>query len=114
MAPKSTAAAPQAIGEFIDIGLLSPSPTNPRKRFYDNTLEELAGSIRAEGIIEPLIVRVSSAETQDGASIYEIVCGEIKFALSDPSKITLRTECHQIESPVEHRKGRRRKNENNT
>lgn len=46
--------------------------------------------------------------------LHIITRGEIKFALSDPSKISLRTECRQIDSSVEHRKSRRRKNENNT
>lgn len=77
---KQAAVATQAIGEYIDIGLLSPSPTNPRKRFYDNTLEELAGSIRAEGIIEPLIVRLNHQSTEDDQrTAFEIVCGERRY-----------------------------------
>lgn len=57
MATQTAAGTAQAIGEYIDIGKLSPSPTNPRKRFYADSLDELAGSIADKGVIEPLIVR---------------------------------------------------------
>ncbi|HKE15325.1 MAG TPA: ParB/RepB/Spo0J family partition protein [Kofleriaceae bacterium] len=36
---------------------IHPSPNQPRKRFADGELDELAQSIRAHGVIQPLIVR---------------------------------------------------------
>ena len=41
----------------IDIDLIEPSPYQPRTRFREEALEELARSIRASGIIQPLVVR---------------------------------------------------------
>ena len=41
----------------IDIDLLEPSPYQPRTRFREEALEELARSIEASGIIQPLVVR---------------------------------------------------------
>ena len=41
----------------IDIDLLEPSPYQPRTRFREEALEELARSIQASGIIQPLVVR---------------------------------------------------------
>jgi ParB family transcriptional regulator, chromosome partitioning protein len=41
----------------IDIDLIDPSPYQPRTRFREEALDELARSIRASGIIQPLVVR---------------------------------------------------------
>ena len=41
----------------LDIDLIEPSPYQPRTRFREEALDELARSIRASGIIQPLVVR---------------------------------------------------------
>src|SRR5260370_529909 len=41
----------------LDIDLIEPSPYQPRSHFREEALEELARSIQASGIIQPLIVR---------------------------------------------------------
>src|SRR5215471_14913822 len=41
----------------IDIDLIEPSPYQPRTKFHEQGLEELARSIKASGIIQPLVVR---------------------------------------------------------
>lgn len=41
----------------VDIDLIEPSPYQPRTRFAQAALEELAQSIRSTGIIQPLVVR---------------------------------------------------------
>ena len=41
----------------VDIDLIEPSPYQPRTRFREEALEELARSIKASGIIQPLVVR---------------------------------------------------------
>lgn len=45
---------PLAGFEAIEVGAIHPNPNNPRKRLDD--LEDLADSIKAQGILEPLIV----------------------------------------------------------
>lgn len=52
-----------------DIDLISPNRYQPRSRFTPDELEELAESIRSQGIIQPLLVRQSD-------SGYELVAGE--------------------------------------
>ena len=47
----------------------------PRKNFNKENLEELANSIRARGVIQPIIVRVS----RDQNSKYEIIAGERRW-----------------------------------
>jgi ParB family chromosome partitioning protein len=53
----------------ITIDEISPNRFQPRRDFDDGKIEELAGSIREKGIIQPLIVR----ETDEG---YELIAGE--------------------------------------
>ena len=60
-------------GEYrnVAIELLEESPTNPRKRFNEENLKELAASFQSQGILQPLVVRVKSAEENK----YEVVAG---------------------------------------
>lgn len=55
------------------ISAIRPSPLNPRKHFDDGSLKELAESIKAHGILEPIVVRYSDDTG------YEIVCGERRW-----------------------------------
>jgi len=41
----------------IDIDLIEPSPYQPRTRFREEALDELARSIQSSGIIQPIVVR---------------------------------------------------------
>ena len=41
----------------LDIDLIEPSPYQPRTRFREEALDELARSIQASGIIQPIVVR---------------------------------------------------------
>jgi len=51
------------------------SQLQPRQHFDPERLEELLKSIKAQGIIEPLIVRATS-NRQNGEPIYELIAGE--------------------------------------
>ena len=57
----------------IAIEDVHPSPEQPRKTFHDERLEELASSIRTQGIIQPLIVRTRAAGG------YELIAGERRW-----------------------------------
>ncbi len=59
----------------LPVASLRPNPAQPRRRFDDETLAELAQSIREKGILQPLIVRPLA----DEADIYEIVAGERRW-----------------------------------
>lgn len=57
----------------IPLSQISANTCQPRKRFDDGSLEELAQSIREHGVIQPLIVRPTTAGR------YEIIAGERRF-----------------------------------
>jgi ParB family transcriptional regulator, chromosome partitioning protein len=51
------AASVQTSPTQIDIDLIEPSPYQPRTRFREEALDELARSIQSSGIIQPIVVR---------------------------------------------------------
>ncbi len=59
----------------IDLDLIQPNAEQPRTRFTEENLEELAQSIRVNGIIQPIIVRRKGDK-------YEIVAGERRWRAS--------------------------------
>jgi ParB family transcriptional regulator, chromosome partitioning protein len=71
------AAAPSLNDRSLDVDtdLLRPNPFQPRTAIDETKIEELARSIRAHGIIQPIIVRRSG----EG---YEIVAGERRWRAS--------------------------------
>ena len=57
------------------IEFLRPNPRNPRKRFDDAELDELAASIKERGMIQPVVVRAIPGV----ADAYEIIAGERRW-----------------------------------
>ena len=61
----------------VAIGLIDPNPLQPRRVFEQERLEELAQSIRANGIVQPLVVR------RVGSKL-ELVAGERRLRANQP------------------------------
>lgn len=63
----------------IPVSMIRPCPENPRKKISQEELEELAQSIKAIGLLQPITVRrraeVLDAELEIFEEYYEIVCG---------------------------------------
>ncbi len=59
----------------VAIDLIKANPKNPRRLFKEEDLEELAGSIRQHGMIQPVVVRPAPA----GGSGYELIAGERRW-----------------------------------
>jgi ParB family chromosome partitioning protein len=57
----------------VGIEEVHPAPDQPRKTFDDARLEELAASIRAQGVIQPLVVRLRSGGG------YQLIAGERRW-----------------------------------
>ena len=68
---------PGELGEpllrHVPVQLILPNPKQPRRRFDDESISALAESLRAAGVIQPLIVRPLT----DGR--YEIIAGERRW-----------------------------------
>ena len=59
----------------VDIDLVEPNPEQPRTRFSEKALDELAQSISVNGLVQPIIVREKGGQ-------YQIVAGERRWRAS--------------------------------
>ena len=66
------AAAPRGVPLEVDLDRIVPNPRQPRVQMEQGPLEELAQSIRVNGIIQPILVRRSGEH-------YEIIAGERRW-----------------------------------
>jgi ParB family chromosome partitioning protein len=73
--PAPSQSEPQSGAVEIPIDLIDPNPHQPRSVFQPERMEELAQSIRVNGVIQPLIVRRNGER-------YELVAGERRWRAS--------------------------------
>lgn len=66
---------------MIAVAAIKPLPGNPRKHFDEAALDELAASIAARGVIQPVIVRPASAGT------YQLVAGERRWRAAQKARL---------------------------
>ncbi len=78
--PEVEAAEAPAGVRYIDINLIKPNASQPRKVFDESKIKELADSISQHGMIQPIIVRPSS-------NGYEIVAGERRWRASRKAEL---------------------------
>lgn len=70
---------------LVDVTRLRPLPNQPRKTFDEAALDELAESIRARGMLQPIVVR-----DPDQDQHYEIIAGERRWRAAQ------RAQLHQV------------------
>ena len=63
----------------VDLDLISPSEHQPRHQVDDTRLDELARSIKANGVIQPIVVR----KVEGG---YRIIAGERRWRAAQSSR----------------------------
>ena len=64
----------------IEVGRIRPNPSQPRKRFEEGALAELARSIAERGVLQPILLR----ETADG---FELVAGERRWRAAQRARL---------------------------
>src|SRR6267154_2248907 len=65
----------------VDIDLIDPSPYQPRTKFREEALDELARSIKASGIIQPLVLRPIGAR-------FQLIAGERRWRAAQRAGLT--------------------------
>lgn len=69
-------AGPSGEARSIPVGRIAPNPYQPRREFTEAELDELANSIRENGLLQPVVVRpVGDA----GAGMWQLVVGERRW-----------------------------------
>ncbi len=58
--------------KFIELHRIKPNPQQPRKHFDAEALEELAASLRQDGVLQPIVVRPAGDD-------YQIIMGERRY-----------------------------------
>ena len=71
----------------VDIDLLEPNHYQPRGHMDDERLEDLARSIRTNGVIQPIIVR-KLATTGTARDRYQIIAGERRWRAAQRAQLT--------------------------
>jgi ParB family chromosome partitioning protein len=65
----------------IDVDLIDPSPYQPRTRFREAALDELARSIQSSGIVQPLVVRRVAGR-------YQLIAGERRWRAAQKAALS--------------------------
>lgn len=77
--PESNAQTIPTVGgpriENVALSDLKPNPDQPRKQFTESEIETLAASLKAKGLLQPIVVR----ENPNGDSKFQIVAGERRW-----------------------------------
>jgi len=71
----------------IAIDNLSPGKYQPRKDMSDAALEELSLSIQSQGIIQPIVVRLTNTDSH-GERFYEIIAGERRWRAAQLAQLS--------------------------
>lgn len=78
---EDNAAPPQGDLRMMKLSQLAPGKYQPRTQMDSESLQELADSIRAQGLMQPILVRES-------ASGYEIIAGERRWRAAQLAGLT--------------------------
>jgi ParB family chromosome partitioning protein len=71
---------------IIDVDLIERGPWQPREHFDEEALQELADSITAQGVVQPIVVRQKAG--LEGQTRYEIVAGERRWRASQKAGLS--------------------------
>jgi len=66
----------------IPVDMIDPSPNQPRQLFDEDSLMALAGSIRARGVLQPILVRPHPSGR------YELIAGERRWRAAQLAELT--------------------------
>jgi ParB family chromosome partitioning protein len=81
--PAPAPAVPNSALRDVPVGSIEPNPNQPRAHFDEQSLAELADSIREIGVLQPLLVR----EKSDGT--YQLIAGERRWRAAQRAKLTV-------------------------
>ena len=85
----------------LSVELIAPNPSQPRRRFDDETLDALADSVRERGLLQPILVRPRTGGR------YELVAGERRWRAAQragldtvPALVQARDDAQTLEAAL--------------
>jgi ParB family chromosome partitioning protein len=94
LGPKAAAEAPALEAQpgdalrTLPVDAMVPGKYQPRRTMDDAKLEELAASIKMQGVIQPIVVRERIGADGKGQRTYEIIAGERRWRASQRAGLT--------------------------
>lgn len=76
----TTSSAPESGLDYLPVDLIDRSPYQPRRSFDEDALDELAESIRSQGLIQPIVVRKTDNR-------YELIAGERRWRAAQRAEL---------------------------
>ncbi|MDP3452279.1 MAG: ParB/RepB/Spo0J family partition protein, partial [Bacteroidales bacterium] len=74
--------------QYIKTNQLHESSMNPRKEFHQESIDQLAESIKQVGILQPIIARLNTTVKQKKIPIYEVICGARRLSAAVIADLT--------------------------
>jgi ParB family chromosome partitioning protein len=65
--------------KHLPVEFIQPGQYQPRKDMHQEALEELAASIKAQGLMQPIVIRPLSSNVAGKTERYEIIAGERRW-----------------------------------
>jgi ParB family chromosome partitioning protein len=65
--------------KHLPVEFIQPGQYQPRKDMHQEALEELAASIKAQGLMQPIVIRPLSSNVEGKVERYEIIAGERRW-----------------------------------
>jgi len=65
--------------KHLPVEFIQPGQYQPRKDMHQEALEELAASIKAQGLMQPIVIRPLSSDVEGQDDRYEIIAGERRW-----------------------------------
>ena len=82
------ASADTTLPSYLPVSQMQAGKYQPRTRMDEGALNELAASIKAQGLMQPILVRPIGQDTLSGLVKYEIIAGERRFRASQLAGLT--------------------------
>ncbi|MBM3537274.1 MAG: ParB/RepB/Spo0J family partition protein [Alphaproteobacteria bacterium] len=76
------ASAPRA-AKLVPVGSIRPNEFQPRRQFNKEEMEELTGSVKAHGVLQPILVRRDPKD----ANRYELIAGERRWRAAQAAQL---------------------------
>ncbi|MFT6449756.1 MAG: ParB family chromosome partitioning protein [Oleispira sp.] len=76
---ETSAAIPENGIKHLPVEFIQPGQYQPRKDMHQEALEELAASIKAQGLMQPIVIRPLSSNVAGKDARYEIIAGERRW-----------------------------------
>ncbi len=73
----------------LDVKTIAPNTNQPRIHFDEDALAELAASIKAVGVLQPILVRPSSPGGSKAGIAFELIAGERRWRAAQRAGLTM-------------------------